>query len=59
VTILATQNLSEFSFDLRSLPGATVTIDGMAAGVVQSADKLIITPAAGIEEIRVFHAVVT
>ena len=58
ITIRATQNLSEFSFDLRGFPGATVTIDGVAAGVAQSADKLIITPAVGIEQDRVFHAVV-
>jgi len=58
LTIRATQNLSEFSLDLRGFPGATVTIDGVAAAVTQTADKLVITPALGIEQERVFHSVV-
>src|SRR5688572_3878189 len=57
ITIRATQGLSEFSLDLRGFPGATVSIDGVAASVIRSGDKLIITPAAGIVENRVFHAI--
>src|SRR5215471_4966348 len=48
ITILATQDLSEFSLDLRGFPGATVTIDGVAAGAAQQSDKLIVTPVDGI-----------
>lgn len=58
VTIQATQNLSEFSLDLRGFPGATVTIDGVPAGALQVTNKLIITPAVGIELGREFHAIV-
>ncbi|MCC7373738.1 MAG: M1 family metallopeptidase [Verrucomicrobiales bacterium] len=58
LTIRATQDLSEFSLDLRGLPGATATLDGLAAGVVQQSDKLIVTPSVGIESNRVFHIVV-
>ncbi|MEI9862953.1 MAG: M1 family metallopeptidase [Limisphaerales bacterium] len=57
ITIRATQGLSEFSLDLRGFPGATATIDGIAAGVARIGDKLIVTPTAGIESNRVFHAV--
>ena len=59
ITIRATQGLSEFSLDLRDFPDATVEIDGVPATVDRSvADKLIVTPAAGIANGRVFHAVV-
>jgi aminopeptidase N len=59
ITIRATQALSEFSLDLhRNLAVAGVTIDGVAATVSRDADKLIVTPAAGIANNRVFHAVV-
>jgi hypothetical protein len=58
ITIRATQSLSEFSFDLRGFPNATVTIDGIAAGVTRSGDKLIVTPTFGIVSDRVFQAVV-
>src|SRR5262249_7189375 len=43
---------------LHSFPGATVTIDGVAAGAARKGDKLIITPAEGIVDNRIFHAVV-
>lgn len=59
LTMRATQGLSEFSLDLRGFPGATVTVDGEAAEVVQSGDKLIVTPAAGIGDDRLFQAVVS
>ena len=60
ITIRATQALSEFSLDLhRNLTVAGVTIDGVAATVARDADKLIVTPAAGIANNRVFHAVVS
>ncbi len=59
ITLRATQALSEFSLDLhRNLTVAGVTIDGVAATVSRDADKLIVTPAAGIANNRVFHAVV-
>jgi hypothetical protein len=58
LTIRATQGLSEFSLDLRGFPGATATIDGIAAGVARLDDKMIITPASGIESNSVFHIVI-
>jgi aminopeptidase N len=58
ITIRATQGLSEFSLDLRGFPSATVSIDGVAAGVARAGDKLIITPTVGIVSNRAFHAVV-
>jgi aminopeptidase N len=58
ITIRATQGLSEFSLDLRGFPGATVAIDGVAAGVSRTADKVIVTPAVGIAGGRTFRAVV-
>jgi aminopeptidase N len=59
LTLRATQALSEFSLDLhRNLNVTGVTIDGVAATVSRDADKLIVTPAAGIANNRVFHAVV-
>src|SRR5215204_6382422 len=74
ITQRATQNLSEFSLDFRdrvpataanptpsaSLPVTSVTIDGVAATFTQDTakDKLIITPAAGINNGRTFHTVI-
>jgi aminopeptidase N len=61
ITIRATQGLSEFSLDLhRNLTVAGVTIDGVAATVSRpdGTDKLVVTPAAGIANNRVFHAIV-
>ncbi|HWK28619.1 MAG TPA: M1 family metallopeptidase [Solirubrobacter sp.] len=64
LTIKATQNLSEFSLDLRGLNVGDVTIDGVPATVRRENDdaayknKLIVTPAAGIANKRVFHLVV-
>jgi aminopeptidase N len=61
ITIRATQGLSEFSLDLhRNLNVAGVTIDGVAATVTrpEGTDKLVVSPAAGIANNRVFHAVV-
>src|SRR5687767_5193704 len=57
ITIHAAQNLSEFSLDLRGFTNITVTVDGVAAGVARATDKLIITPATGVETGRVFHLV--
>jgi aminopeptidase N len=64
ITLRATQNLSEFSLDLRGLNVTGVTIDGVPATFTRDNDdaayrnKLIITPAAGINSGRVFHVVV-
>jgi aminopeptidase N len=58
LTIRATQGLSDFSLDLRGFTVAGVTIDGVAATVARDTDKLIVTPAAGIANNRVFHAIV-
>jgi len=58
IAIRATQALSEFSLDLHGFPDATVTIDGVAAGVARQDDKLILTPASGIVSNRVFETVV-
>jgi aminopeptidase N len=65
ITIRATQNLSEFSLDFRGLTVTGITIDGVAATFTRDNDdaayknKLIVTPAAGINSGRVFHAVVS
>jgi aminopeptidase N len=64
ITLRATQNLSEFALDFRGLNVTGVTIDGVAATFTRENDdaayrnKLIITPAAGINTNRVFHVVV-
>jgi aminopeptidase N len=64
ITLRATQALSEFSLDLRGLNVSSVTIDGVAATFTRDEDnavyrhKLIVTPAAGIANNRVFHVVV-
>jgi aminopeptidase N len=57
LTIRATQALSEFSLDLRGFQGATATIDGVPATLQHEGDKLIVTPAAGIVNNRVFEFV--
>jgi aminopeptidase N len=69
ITVRATQNLSEFALDFRGLNVTGVTIDGVAAtftrddGAADGPDryknKLIITPAAGINNNRTFHVVVS
>jgi aminopeptidase N len=64
ITLRATQNLSEFALDFRGLNVTGVTIDGVAATFTRENDdaayrnKLIVTPAAGIDNGRVFHVVV-
>src|SRR6185503_1485759 len=68
ITLRATQNLSEFALDFRGLNVTAVTIDGVAAtftrlngdpaGADRYRNKLIVTPAAGILNNRVFHVVV-
>jgi aminopeptidase N len=56
----ATQGLSEFSLDFRGLNVTAVTIDGVAATFTRDGpnDKLIVTPAAGIDNGRTFHTVI-
>ena len=58
ITALATQNLSEFSLDFRGLTVTAVTVDGAAAAVARQADKLIVTPATGIDSGATFNVVV-
>jgi aminopeptidase N len=52
--------LSEFSLDLRGLNVTAVTIDGVAATFTRDVpnDKLIVTPAVGIDNGRTFHTVI-
>jgi aminopeptidase N len=69
ITLRATQNLSEFALDFRGLTVTGVTIDGVAAtftrddgapdGPDRYKNKLIVTPAAGINNGRTFHVVVS
>src|SRR4051812_14207070 len=56
----ATQDLSEFTLDFRGLTVTSVKIDGVAATFTRDLDKdkLIITPAAGIDSGRTFHPVI-
>jgi aminopeptidase N len=68
VTLRATQSLSELALDFRGLNVSAVTIDGVPAtfarengdpaGADRYKNKLIVTPAAGIADDRVFHVVV-
>jgi hypothetical protein len=66
ISALATQNLSEFSLDFKAISATTggltvtsVTVNGVpAANVARDADKLIITPAAGIDSGTTFAVVV-
>ncbi len=60
ITLKATQGLSEFSLDFRGLNVSAVTIDGVAATFTRDEpnDKLIVTPASGIDNNRTFHVVV-
>jgi aminopeptidase N len=60
ITLRATQGLSEFSLDFRGLNVSSITIDGVAATFTRDVpnDKLIVTPAAGIDDGRTFHAVI-
>ena len=59
VTATATQGLSRFDLDLRSLTVSSVTVDGHAAAYARSGDKLVVTPAAGIRRGTSFITVVT
>lgn len=58
LTIQATQNMSEFSLDLRGFTNVTVTVDGVAAGAERKGGKLIVAPVAAIEDGRIFRAVI-
>jgi aminopeptidase N len=55
ITMKATQGLSEFSLDLRAYTVSEVTIDGVPATTSRAGDKLVVTPAAGIANGRVFQ----
>jgi aminopeptidase N len=60
ITMKATKALSEFSLDLRGFNISAVTIDGVAATYARDIDndKLIVTPASGIDNNRTFHVVI-
>jgi peptidase M1-like protein len=58
ITARATQDLSEFSLDFRGLTITSLTVDGAAAAVAREADKLIVTPAAGLPNGSTFTTVV-
>jgi hypothetical protein len=58
ITSIATQDLSEFSFDLRGLTVTAVTVKGQPAAFSRVDDKLVITPASGIDNGTSFETVV-
>jgi hypothetical protein len=58
VSSIAKQDLSEFSLDLRGLTVTAVTVKGAPATFTRVADKLVITPAAGIDNGTSFDTVV-
>ena len=60
ITLKATQALSELSLDFRGFNVSVVTIDGVAATSTRDVDndKLIVTPASGIDNGRTFHLVI-
>ena len=58
ITSVAKQDLSEFSYDLRGLTVTAVTVKGQPATFTREADKLIVTPAAGIDNGSTFDTVV-
>jgi hypothetical protein len=58
ITAVATQDLSEFSYDLRGLTVTSVTVKGQPATFSRDADKLIVTPAAGIDNGTTFETIV-
>ena len=49
VMATATQDLSRFDLDLRGLTVSSVTVNGVAATFSRAADKLVVTPAHGID----------
>jgi aminopeptidase N len=58
ITSVAKQDLSEFSYDFRGLTVTAVTVKGQPATFTREGDKLIITPAAGIDNGSTFDTVV-
>jgi hypothetical protein len=58
ITAVAKQDLSEFSYDLRGLTVTAVTVKGAPATFSRDADKLVVTPAAGIDTGTTFETVV-
>jgi aminopeptidase N len=58
ITARATQDLSEFSLDLRGLTVTAVTVGSQPATWTREADKLIVTPAAGLDSGSTFETVV-
>src|SRR5882672_9285598 len=58
ITATATQGLSRFDLDLHALTVRSVTVNGIAATFIRSADKLVITPAGPIAVHAVFTTVI-
>jgi hypothetical protein len=58
ITATATQDLSEYSFDLFGMPVSSVQVDGRDAAHRQELGKLIVTPPAGIDSGRSFTTTV-
>jgi aminopeptidase N len=58
ISARATQDLSRFDLDLRGLHVGKVTVDGDAAAFKRDGQELVITPAAGIRQGRVFEVAV-
>jgi hypothetical protein len=54
----ATQNLSEFSFDLQTMDAGTVEVDGADANFTQEGNKLIVTPPKPIDAGQTFTTTV-
>jgi hypothetical protein len=59
IVAVATQNLSEFSLDLFSVPVFGVLVDGRAATFRQELDKLIVTLPEGIRDAQAFTLAIT
>jgi aminopeptidase N len=59
IDAVATQNLSEYSFDLYNMPVSSVLVGGAPAGFKQEAGKLIVTPPQGIPASTGFTTTVT
>ncbi len=59
MTAVATQDLSELSLDLQGYTVSAVTVDGRGASFTREANKLVVTPPAGIRRDTAFAVAVT